>query len=248
MFYFDKINNKKILKSTLLDGVEHFFTTRECPITSGSLHIEDECNANMAEIADYLELNPACLIKPDQKHTSNITVAQRMKSDYSAIDALVLSNKNLGIYLNFADCVPLVFWDVANNVAAIAHAGWRGTADKIAQKVVNFMGVYYETMPKDIVVAIGPAISMKNYQVDRDVYVKLISTLRHAPVDCWQFNESLQKYNVDLKKINMYQLQECGVSKIDLCPYCTYDTNDVFFSYRKENGMTARHSAVLKLK
>ena len=34
MFYFDKINGKTIMKSDILDGVEHFFTTRESVIKS----------------------------------------------------------------------------------------------------------------------------------------------------------------------------------------------------------------------
>lgn len=248
MFYFDEINGKKILKSTFFDEVELFFTTRELPISPGALDIQAECENNKAEIAKYLELNPACLISPVQTHTTNITIAQRSKSDYSNIDSLVLSNKNLGIYLNFADCVPVVLWDSKNNTGAVVHAGWRGTAGKIAVKTVEFLKTYYESKPEDIIAAIGPAISMKNYQVDKDVYEKLMSTLGHNPDDCWQFNENLQKYNVDLKKINQHQLEESGVTKIDLCRYCTYDTNDIFYSYRKENGVTARHSAVLKLK
>ena len=32
MFYFDEINGKKVLKSSLIEGAEHFFTTRECNI------------------------------------------------------------------------------------------------------------------------------------------------------------------------------------------------------------------------
>ncbi len=52
---------------------------------------------------------------------------------------------------------------------------------------------------------------------------------------------------VDLKNINRQQLLEAGVSEIDVCPYCTVCNNDLFFSYRKENATTNRHSAVLKL-
>ena len=53
--------------------------------------------------------------------------------------------------------------------------------------------------------------------------------------------------NVDLKQINKRQLEEFGVSKIDLCPYCTSCNNDLFYSYRKENGTTERHYAILML-
>lgn len=248
MFYFDKIQNKKVLKSTLLEGTEHFFTTREMPLTAGALDIMAECESNREAAAKYLEINTACMISPVQTHSANITIAQRTKNDYHGIDSLVLSNKNLAIYLNFADCVPVILWDSLSNVGAIAHAGWRGTAEKIVPLTIKFLENYYESSPENIVAAIGPAISMKNYQVDEDIYEKLISTLKYKPDDCWQYDNDLQKYNVDLKSINKHQLEEVGVNKIDLCSYCTYDTNDIFFSYRKENGVTARHSAVLKLK
>ena len=52
----------------------------------------------------------------------------------------------------------------------------------------------------------------------------------------------------DLKKINKYQIQSIGVKKIEVSEYCTCCDNDKFFSYRKENGTTSRHSVVVKLK
>lgn len=247
MFYFDEIEGKKVLKSDFLNDVDHFFTTRELPLTKGSLDIEKICIQNRETVAKYLELNTLNLISPTQSHTSNITVAQKTRTDYADIDALVLSSKNLAIFLNFADCVPVMLWDSENNIGAIAHAGWRGTADWIVPKTVSFMRNYYESDPKDIIAVIGPSISMDNYQVDEEVCQKLMSTLQNRPDDCWKLSEEAKKYNVDLKKINYHQLNQSGVHEIDMCGYCTYDTNDIFFSYRKENGNTARHSAVMKL-
>ena len=55
------------------------------------------------------------------------------------------------------------------------------------------------------------------------------------------------KIFVDLKEINKRQLEEIGIEKIDVCPYCTVHNNDLFYSYRNENGTGKRHSAVLKL-
>ena len=54
---------------------------------------------------------------------------------------------------------------------------------------------------------------------------------------------------IDLKGINKQQLIESGVkpTNIDICPYCTVCDNNLFFSYRKENATTNRHSAVIKL-
>ena len=61
----------------------------------------------------------------------------------------------------------------------------------------------------------------------------------------------VQKYfsntHADLKGINAQQLIEIGVKNIDICPYCTVEDNDKFYSYRKENKTNLRHSAVIKL-
>ena len=34
MFYLDKLNGKTVMKTDILDGLTHYFTTRECPIKS----------------------------------------------------------------------------------------------------------------------------------------------------------------------------------------------------------------------
>ena len=54
---------------------------------------------------------------------------------------------------------------------------------------------------------------------------------------------------VDLKGINKRQLIGAGMKSenIDVCNFCTVCNNSLFFSYRKENATTNRHSAVVKL-
>ena len=109
------------------------------------------------------------------------------------------------------------------------------------------MNKHYSTEPKNITALIGPAISMNNYQVGDDVFIQIKSSLKLQYNDFYRFDKIANKYNVDLKTVNLHQLEELGVSRIDKCNYCTYDSIDVFFSYRRENGKTARHSAILKL-
>lgn len=97
----------------------------------------------------------------------------------------------------------------------------------------------------NIIAIIGPAISLCCYNVGQEVFEKLKETVS-------DFEGLYEIRNgeifVDLKGINKRQLEECGVQKIDICPYCTVCDNDMFFSYRKENSTTNRHSAILKLK
>lgn len=50
MFYFDYVKGRKVLKSDILDGLEHFFTTRELCLFSK----EEDMSANWRLVEDYL--------------------------------------------------------------------------------------------------------------------------------------------------------------------------------------------------
>jgi copper oxidase (laccase) domain-containing protein len=94
--------------------------------------------------------------------------------------------------------------------------------------------------PKDIIAIIGPCISFKHFETSNEAIEKLQSTVSDK--------EDLFKNNyADLKNINKRQLEEIGVEIFDICPFCTIDDNDKFFSYRLENKTTKRHSALVRL-
>ena len=179
MFKFETINNKKILKSDLLTKANGFFTTRESVITQRDLpELEPVCSQNRELIARYLKVNPEQLISPVQTHSANIAVAKEGQK-YPDTDALVIIDTNIAIALNFADCTPVILYDSYNNIGAISHAGWRGTAAGIVPKTIEFMNKHYSTEPKNITAIIGPAISMDNYQVGDDVFIQIKSSLKH---------------------------------------------------------------------
>lgn len=203
-----------------------------------------EINNNIKIITNYLKINKKNFISPVQTHSANIDIAIETRHDYPKTDALILAEKNIGIFLNFADCTPIIFYDKKQNIGAIAHAGWRGTASKIAAKTVEKMGTNFNTNPTDIVAVIGPAIGFCCYNVGEEVYEKLSKTVENFE-GLYEIREG--EIFVDLKNINKRQLEETGVKEIDVCPYCTVHDNDKFFSYRNENATTLRHSAVLKL-
>ena len=247
MFYFETINNKKILKSDLLTKAEHLFTTRESVVTPKDIDsLKTLCKINTEEICKYLKVSKENIISPVQTHSSNIKIAKKGQT-YPDTDALIVEDKDIAVLLNFADCTPVILYDEKNNTGAVVHAGWRGTVSLIAAKTIQYMQKIYSTEPQNITALIGPAISGVNYQVDKDVFEQIEKTLKKNYDDYYSYDEKSNKYNLDLKTVNYHQLEELGVLRIDKCNYCTYDSVDVFFSYRKEHGNTARHSAILKL-
>lgn len=230
MFHKKQINGKDIYYSDITD-VEHFFTSRD-------LIVKDNVN----EISEYLKIEPKNLIHPIQTHSDNVKVVEDKIYDYGNTDALILTQQDKAIYLNFADCTPIIIYDYKNNIGAIAHAGWRGTAQRIAQKTVLKMQKEFNSNPKNICAIIGPCISFEEFETYPDALKKLKASITKINTPYFKNN------NANLKGINKQQLNEVGVFDIDICPYCTVKDNDKFFSYRKENKTTNRHSAVLKLK
>lgn len=238
MFYFDKINGKTVLKSDFLEDITAFFTTRESVIKTKEPEFENLVEENKKMFREYLQVTE--LVSPSQTHSANVDFAVIGKTDYPETDALILDNKKQAVFLNFADCTPVILYDKKQKIAAISHAGWRGTAQKIAPETVKVM----KSDPEDIIAVIGPAISLCCYNVGDDVFKQLKSTVKNFD---GMFKIKDGKKFVDLKAINARQLEEIGADKIDICPYCTYCDNDMFFSYRRENATTNRHSALIKL-
>ncbi len=225
MFKTKKINDKEVYYSSELK-IEHFFTSRNLVVKN-----------NIDLIKNYLKVDN--LIHPKQVHSANIEVVEEGRFDYINCDSLILSKKNIGIFLNFADCTPLIFYDEKKDVASIAHAGWRGTAAKIGPKTVLKMKEIFNCNPKDITALIGPCISFSCFETSDEALFELKKTVDKKEFFSGNF--------ADLKGINKRQLELVGVEKIDVCPFCTVLDNDKFFSYRKENKTDLRYSAVLKL-
>ena len=217
MFYFENYNGTKIMKSDMLTEVTAYFTTR------GEVSFPESKR----------------IIHPTQTHSDHVEIVDD-RIDYPDTDGLILTNTEDTVYLKFADCTPLIFYDKENKIGAVSHAGWRGTAAKIGVKTIEKMSDNFGTKPENIVALIGAAISICCYEVSEEVRDTLLATVKN-PVGLYEGR------NVDLKGINGEQLREIGVKNIDICPYCTSCNNDLFYSYRKENGTKERHLAVLKM-
>lgn len=243
MFYFDDFYGKKILKSTLLKDYDCFFTTREFVLTSSSrLDLKDVAKKNRDFLREKLKVSS--LNTTMQTHSDNIKIINSVCNLYENTDALVSNEEDTVFFMNFADCVPIILYDKLSNIGAIVHAGWRGTAQQIAFKTIKKISETFNTQPKNIVALIGPSIGQCCFETGEDVYSQLIKEEKHKNF----YKQVGDKYFVDLKQLNNQQLLDSGVKEIDICNYCTCCMSDIFFSYRKENGITARHSAVVKIK
>ena len=120
---------------------------------------------------------------------------------------------------------------------AVIHSGWRGTSLGITPKTLQQFCELVDIEPQDCITAIGPAISMQNYQVSLEVAEALSNAVRLTKAELikigWMSQDDSEHYRVDLKSLNMLQLIQQGVKQVELSPYCTWENNDMFFSRRK---------------
>ncbi len=254
MFYFDVLNNKKVLKSSVLnefqDKFKHIFTTKESFIKTDEENSKNTAKLNRGLILDYLKIDN--LIEIKQTHSTNIAIFDANSAKNPDIldktDGVLLQKPNSATILNFADCTPVILYDPKNVAAAGLHAGWRGTAGEICKKAVDIMIKNFNSKPSDIIAAIGPCISQDAFETDFEVYEKLNKTIKNGEkFFVFKETENGRKAYPDLAKINAAQLIEKGVKIVDICHLKTTTDNEFFFSYRKNNKTTSRISVILKI-
>lgn len=175
------------------------------------------------------------------------TISDIDNSDARA-DALISNIDGVLVGVKTADCVPVLIGDPKTGAFAAVHAGWRGTAHSIVKKAVAKLQETYLSDPKDLICAIGPAASGKNYEVGQEVIDAFMQNFNGSEKYFTPTREGHALVNLHLA--NRDQLIESGVSaeNIHTAPFCTMERADLFFSYRLEKrkyGKTGRLLSVI---
>ena len=186
-----------------------------------------------------------------QIHSADVRVVKDLadaKDGNYKMDALVSDAERILLGVKTADCVPVLIGDTKTKAFAAIHAGWRGTVQSIVLKAIQKMCEIYGTNPKDLICAIGPAATCKNYEIGQDVidaFAQIFPNSEHLFTPTKK-NHAL----IDLHTANKEQLLSLGVlpENIYIAPLCTMERTDLFFSYRKEKklyGKTGRLMSVI---
>jgi YfiH family protein len=169
---------------------------------------------------------------------SNKFVYINEKSEFKLkpkVDAVITNQKNLPIGILTADCVPILICDERKNLVAAIHAGWKGAYKNIISRVIKFM-VRKGSNPRNITAAIGPAISIKNYEVKEDFKKKFI---KKSKKNNKFFKIKYKKLYFDLPNYVKSCLIKNKVKKIESIDIDTFDINNNFFSARR--ALTLNH-------
>ena len=202
----------------------------------------DQWGVSISEVAVGEQVHGTNVLWVEEKDAGR--GSRELETAIPGTDGLV-TQSDVGLMAFFADCVPLFFYYPDLGAVGIAHAGWKGTAQKIGQKVLEcFEEAGGRT--EDAWVAIGPSIGPCCYIVDERVAVQFQSNYRETPF--LQTQED-GHYRLDLWEANKISLLEKGVrpENIEVAAICTADHPEWFFSHRRDGVRTGRMAGWVKL-
>ena len=131
-----------------------------------------------------------------------------------------------------ADCVPIILYDLKNQVVGCIHAGWKGAIADIIKNTVKKIKKYNSR--SEIFACIGPCIGKKSYEVDLIFYKKFLKKSSKNRV--YFSNKSKGKKLFDLRKFVADKLKELKV-KVDHVELDTYVEKTNFFSFRRSHKL-----------
>ena len=168
--------------------------------------------------------------------------------DMESVDGLITDEPGVTLVTHYADCVPIFLLDPKKRAVGLVHAGWRGTAAKIASAAVEAMTREFGCRPEDMIAGIGPSIGPCCFEVDAPVRDVFASLTELHPADLIH-DDGGGKYHVDLWETNRRILQQAGIpaSSVTVAGVCTKCNADCLFSHRATGGKRGGLSAFLAL-
>lgn len=249
------------------DQVTHFVSTRiggqsKTPFDSLNLGLKvndeyDNVIKNRKTLAKAVSIDLLNFVIPSQCHSNNVLVVDEKfkgkgifdRDDAIAdTDSLVTNKPGICLLVFAADCVPVLLYDPIKKAIAVAHAGWKGTVNKIVRKTILTMIDNFNTDPSDIIAGIGPSIGPCCYKVGGDVINEVYKSFNNA--SALLIKDSFDNTYFDLWSANHTVLIESGICSynINVSELCTNCNHGLFFSHRQGQGKTGRFGAGIMIK
>ena len=160
-------------------------------------------------------------------------------------DFLITKERNIGLGVMTADCLPIVFYDSCNKAIGIAHAGWKGTVNHIVIHTLRAMQKNFETKLEDLQIYFGPSAQACCYEVTSE-FLSYFESFSFAEQVIIKRGE---KFFFDLVACNRLQLEAQGIKqdqmRIDYA-LCTIEDGS-FFSHRRQPSCLGRQMTVICL-
>ncbi|MFL5894138.1 MAG: polyphenol oxidase family protein [Thermoleophilaceae bacterium] len=140
------------------------------------------------------------------------------------VDGHLTRVPGLAMLVLVADCLPVAL--AGDGAVAMVHCGWRGLAGGIVGKAAASMG-------EPAAAAIGPGIGSCCYEVGDEVLAAFTG-----------YPSAANGRMLDLRAVAEAQLRAAGVDRIEHVDLCTSCREDLFFSHRRDDGVTGRQGGM----
>jgi polyphenol oxidase len=225
-----------------LPGAQVMFSTRAGGFSSGpyeSLNLglltgddRDLVIRNRLRLAEQADVEPASVAMGWQVHGTDIREwegpdPQQAFVDpgggHLKVDGHITRTAGIAPLVLVADCLPVAI--AGGGSVAMLHCGWRGLAGGLIGKAAARMDAQGA--------AVGPGIGQCCYEVGNEVLAAFSS-----------YDDVASGRMLDLRAVARQQLAAAGVDTIEDVDLCTSCRPDLFFSHRRDNGITGRQSGI----
>jgi polyphenol oxidase len=232
---------------SLPDGARFSMTTRLGGVSEGpfaSLNVglkagdrEEAVLENIARVRKEAGMDQAEPRRIRQVHGTAIVSPAAAGAE---ADGFVLRAGDPWAAVSVADCAPVVLVSRDGAWGALLHSGWRGTALGIGVRALETLA-RHGIPPSEIHAVIGPCIHACCYPIGSEVAARFPTFLLKP--------HPSGRFALDLPAAIAASLESAGVSpdRLAAAPECTACRPDLFYSYRRDSGVTGRHWAILRL-
>jgi YfiH family protein len=191
---------------------------------------------NRRLLADRAGIDPSRARMAWQQHGADVRKASpegilTPGTTHEACDGWWSDEPDQGMMLVTADCLPVAIArrDGGRPALAVLHVGWRGLLDGIVGNGVAALG------GGALTAAIGPGIGPCCYEVRTDVADSFEEAFG---------NEVVTDGRLDLWRATELALSRAGVDEVERTDLCTFCHPELFFSHRRDRGMTGRQGVI----
>jgi len=231
------------LQADLLSAFEHGFFTRQWQ------------GRGPDELAGSISAGVS-VHRPQQVHSARVLPASQASGEpWPEADGLVSDRGGQSLWVCGADCTPVLLADPHSGRVAACHAGWRGVAGGILLEAIAQLE-RAGSRRADLLVALGPAVSGANYQVETAVAEQLAQALPGAEpaalavlraCGALRADPEPGRHRLDIRAASRHQLELAGVPapQISVCPLCTVAEPLLFHSWRRDQVKAVQWSGIV---
>jgi YfiH family protein len=226
-----------------LPGARGLFSTRRGGVSRApfeSLNLgrltddpPENVDANRGRLAAATGCARERILYGRQVHGATVRRATEAPSDERPVDAedgqaTALEGHPALVFT--ADCLPVLL--AADGAVAAVHAGWRGLAAGILDEGVRALRELGADGPVHALV--GPGARGCCYEVGEEVHAAFAG-----------YDARVGERNLDLATVARAKLAEAGAAEIHDVGLCTICEPELFFSHRRDRGVTGRQAGLV---